>query len=382
MKTVATDDIPYAREAFGTLGEVSVVPAREMSKGLVADADLLIVRSTTKVDEKLLAGGNVRFVGSAVAGTDHVDQDWLARQGIVFAGAAGCNANSVAEYVTAALLELAARGGYELAGRSIGVVGVGNVGSRVAAKAEALGMTVIPNDPPLQRRTGEARFRPIEEAKAADFVTLHVPLTREGPDATRHMVDGRWLEGMKPGAVLLNTSRGAVVEEAAILGAVRSGRVSALVLDVYEDEPAISPEPVRAADIATPHIAGHSFDGKVAGTAAIYEAACRMLGRAPAVDVRLLMPEPPVPELTVTGGGTIEEIIGRTVRSVYDITADDARLREAARANARDTAGAFRALRKSYPVRREFRNTALRFEGCPAEARRMLLALGFRGKEE
>jgi erythronate-4-phosphate dehydrogenase len=382
MKTVATDDIPYAGEAFGVLGGMRVVPAREMSKGLVADADLLIVRSTTKVDEQLLAGGNVRFVGSAVAGTDHVDRDWLARQGIPFAGAAGCNANSVAEYVTAALLELAARGGYELGGRSIGVVGVGNVGSRVAAKAEALGMTVIPNDPPLQRRTGEARFRPIEEAKAADFVTLHVPLTREGPDATRHMVDGRWLEGMKPGAVLLNTSRGAVVEEAALISAARSARVGALVLDVYENEPAISPEPVRAADIATPHIAGHSFDGKVAGTAVIYEAACRMLGREPAVDVLSLMPKPPVPELTVTGGGAIEEIVRRTVRSVYDITADDARLRKAAEAGPHDVAQAFGALRKSYPIRREFHNTTLRFEGCAAEARRKLLALGFRDEKD
>jgi erythronate-4-phosphate dehydrogenase len=243
-------------------------------------------------------------------------------------------------------------------------------------------MTVIPNDPPLQRRTGETRLRPIEEAKAADFVTLHVPLTRQGQDATYHMVDGRWLDGMKPGAVLLNTSRGAVVAEAAILGAVRSGRVNALVLDVYENEPAISPEPVRAADIATPHIAGHSFDGKVAGTAVIYAAACQMLGHGPAMDVRSLMPEPPIPALPVAHGCAIEEMVRRTVRSVYDITADDARLREAMEANACDTAGAFRALRKSYPIRREFCNTALHFEGCPPEARRMLLALGFRGEKD
>jgi len=369
MKIVAADNVTYAREVFGTLGSVEIVPVREITAARVAGADMLIVRSTNRVDEALLAGGSVRFVGSAVIGTDHMDLAWLKRQGIQWAGAAGCNANSVSEWLTAALLELACRDGYELAGRSIGVIGVGNVGTRVAAKCRALGMRVVQNDPPLQRRTGEAGFRPIEEVKQCDFITLHTPLTRAGEDATWHLVDARWLAGVKPGAVLVNAGRGPVVDERAMLDALRSGRLSALVLDVYEGEPDVRPEPVQAARVATPHIAGHSFDGKAAGTAMVYEAACRFLGREPAIDVRALMPAPPVPELTVNGQGAVQEVLRRTVRCVYDIMEDDARFR--------GDVTQFSALRRNYPVRREFQNTGLRFEGAADEVRAALLALGF-----
>ena len=370
MKIVAADNVVYAREAFSTLGHVEVVPAKQLDRAAVADADILVIRSTNKAGEELLSGSRVTFVGSAVIGTDHMDMEWMDRQGILYASAPGCNANSVSEYVTAALLEPGLRRGRELAGRSIGVVGVGNVGSRVVAKAGALGMHVVQNDPPLARQTGEERFRPVKEVKQCDFISLHTPLTKDGPDATWHMVNEEWLAGVKPGAVLINAARGAVVDQAAMLDAVRSGRLSALALDVFEGEPDISPEPVEAADIATPHVAGHSFDGKVIGTAIVYEAACRMLGRVPSIDLRAIMPAPPVPEVTVTGAGCVEEVLRRTIKAVYDIMADDASLR-------RDVAR-FSDLRRDYPVRREFHNTALKFDRCPDGAREKLLALGFR----
>jgi len=375
---VADDNIPYVEQLFGSLGKVRTVPGRQITPRAVADADLLLTRSTVKVNEDLLAASRVRFVATATIGTDHVDQPYLARRGIQFASAAGSNANSVAEYVMAALLVLAARHGWELAGKSIGVVGVGNVGSRVVAKARALGMSVVQNDPPLARRTGEPRFRPLEEALACDVVTLHVPLTRQGPDATWHMADRSFFERMRPGAVFLNSSRGSVVAQDDLKQAIRSGRPGAVVLDVWEGEPAIDPEMLSMVQVGTPHIAGHSLDGKAAGTQMIYEAACRFLGAEPSQNARDYLPPPDVPLLVVEGRGALEDIVRRAVMRIYDILADDARLRPIAQVPPEERGKFFDSLRRDYPVRREFYNTALSFRGCPQRAREALLGLGFR----
>ena len=377
LKIVADNNIPYVAEVFSGLGEVRTVLGRRMSAEIVADADLLLTRSTVKVNEALLDGSRVRFVATATAGVEHVDQHYLAGRGIAFASARASNANSVAEYISAALLVLAERGGYELAGKRIGVVGCGNVGSRVVTKARALGMTVLENDPPLAGRTGDPRYVAIEEILAADFVTLHVPLARQGPDATFHMVDERFLSAMKDGAVLINSSRGPVVAEDDLQRAIRSGRLSGVVLDVWDGEPNVSAELIEMADIATPHIAGHSFDGKVAGTEMVYAAACRFLGVKPSVNVREMTPEPPAPHLTVDGQGAQEEIVRGIVQEVYDIQADDARLRAMLDEPAAQRANFFDSLRKNYPVRREFHNTALTFRNCPQAARVTLIGLGF-----
>ena len=382
LNITADNNIPYVTEVFSHLGNVRTLLGRQMSAEAVADADLLLTRSTVKVNEGLLEGSRVRFVATATAGVEHVDQQYLRRRGIAFASAPGSNANSVAEYVAAALLVLAGRGGHELEGRTVGVVGCGNVGSRVVAKARALGMGVVENDPPLARQTGDARYRPIEEALAADVVTLHVPLTREGPDATFHMVDGAFLSAMKPGAVLINASRGAVVAEPELKGAIQSARLSAVVLDVWEGEPHVNAELLEVVDIGTAHIAGHSFDGKAAGTAMVYQAACDFLGVEPAMDVRQMMPEPLVPRLTASGDGSEEAIIGRAVRQVYDITADDARMRGVLTEPEDRRAAFFDSLRKNYPVRREFFNTRLKMDAFPAGARARLLALGFREDDQ
>ena len=210
---IADDNIPYADKLFATLGEMRTFPGRELTADVVAEADLLLTRSTIKVNEELLAGSRARFVATATIGTDHVDLPYLAARGIEFTNAAGSNANSVAEYIAEGLLALADKGGWEPAGRSIGVIGAGNVGSRVAQKARALGMRVVENDPPLARATGEARYRPLEEALHCNVVTMHVPLTRDGEDATYHMVDGAFLKRLRPGALFFNSARGAVVAQ-------------------------------------------------------------------------------------------------------------------------------------------------------------------------
>ena len=379
---MADKNIPYVREAFASLGSVRTVSGGEMSAEVVADADLLLTRSTITVDEQLLGRSRARFVATATAGVEHVDQEYLARRGIEFASAPGSNANSVAEYVAEALLVLAERGGWSVAGKTIGVVGVGNVGSRIVQKARALGVSVLENDPPLARRTGESRFVDIREIVKADVVTLHVPLTREGRDATYHMVDAAFLGEMKPGAVLINAARGPVVVEEDLKRAIKSGRLAAVVLDVWDNEPEVSTELLEMVDIGTPHIAGHSLDGKVAGTAMVYEAACRFLGVEPTVDVRTFLPPPEVPEIIVDGGGDPEAIVRATATQVYNVLDDDARLREISAVPPAERGEFFASLRRNYPVRREFYNTALSFRDCPQQARTALLRLGFRDADE
>lgn len=208
MRIVADENIPYVLEAFASLGEVTVLPGRGLTRAALADAEVLLVRSVTKVGPQLLAGSGVRFVATATIGTDHVDADYLREQGIGFASVPGSNANSVTEYVVAALLVVARRLGWRLAGRSIGVVGVGNVGSLVVEKCQALGLQVLQNDPPRFDAGGDAVFRPLPELFDCDIITLHVPLTPGGPYPTFHLADEAFFRNLRPGAVFLNTSRG------------------------------------------------------------------------------------------------------------------------------------------------------------------------------
>ncbi len=359
MKIVADPNIPYVREAFDPLGEVSLVPGRQMTAAAIRDADLLLVRSVTPVNAALLDGSRVKFVATATIGFDHIDLPYLTAHGISFSNAAGSNANSVAEYIVAAMLELAERPGFRLRERTLGVVGVGNVGSKVVRYAEALGMRVLQNDPPRQRAEG-GPFVSLDRVVAeADIITLHVPLTKSGTDATFHLLEPRR-------GILINSSRGAVLDNTALLTAKLDG----LVLDVWEGEPNLLPELLEKVDIGTPHIAGYSFDGKVNGTRMIYEAACKCSGFVPAWQPQL--PSPPMPhiEVTVASGEDDEDVLRRVIRQVYAINSDDAALR----ANPKH----FDKLRAEYPVRREFFNTTLVLRTACNGLRAKCAALGFK----
>ncbi len=379
MKIVADENIPYVTDAFRTLGEVTTVKGRNISPEAVRDADVLLVRSVTKVNRQLLAGSRVKFVATATIGFDHIDPDYLREAGIAFAAAPGSNADSVSEYVVAALLVLARRKDFTIAGLTIGVIGVGNVGSRVAKKAEALGMKVLLNDPPLRRRTGDKKFLPLERLFEADVITLHVPLERAGEDKTYHLAGEEFFRRMKPGGIFFNTSRGAVTDEKALLGALAEGRIAAAVLDVWENEPVVNVELLGRTALATPHIAGYSFDGKVNGTLMIYRAACRFLGAEPVWEPGGLLPAPPVPllELDETGKSD-EEILDRAVRGVYDIERDDQNLRRLTELVPERRGSFFDDLRKNYPVRREFFNTEIRLVTGNENARRKLTGIGFK----
>lgn len=360
MKIVADANIPFVRECFSSVGEVEVLSGRDIAPPTVADADALLVRSITPVNAELLSGSAVRFVGTATIGFDHVDLLYLERNGIGFASAPGSNANSAAEYVVAALLEVGRRYGIQLEGSSIGVIGVGNVGGRVAGKCEALGMRVYRNDPPLQRQTGDSKYVPIEALYDCDFITIHTPLTREGMDKTHHLADAGFFSNLKQGVVFLNAARGAVVDSQALQAAIRADRLQAVVLDVWEHEPNIDTGLLEMVDLGTPHIAGYSFDGKVAGMIMIYRSLCEHFGLTPQLDVQDFLPEPLVPRMELeTGGIGDEDHLASAVEKVYCITRDDRNLREIIQHPSGDGGRFFDALRKNYPVRRELQNTTI-----------------------
>ena len=375
---LADENIPFALDAFSTLGDVRLAPGRQISRGDLRDVDMLIVRSITPINADLLAGTRVRFVATATSGSDHVDVTDLDRLGIRFFAALGCNANAVAEYMAAAWVVTARRLGCRLAGRSVGIIGVGRVGSLVAEKARALGMTPVLNDPPKARETGSACYRPIADLLDCDIVTCHTPLTLNGPDPTWRLIGEPFLARLKPGAWFCNAGRGEVVDEAALHASLDRGERGAVILDVWENEPAIDGRLVSRVEISTPHIAGYSLEGKLNGTAMVYDAACRFLGVTPSWDAAAAAPLPTVPVATLdAGAATAEGALASVITAVYPIERDSAALRATAGVERADRGRQFDQLRKAYPVRREFRQTRVVHRGTPAAVIEILRALQF-----
>jgi erythronate-4-phosphate dehydrogenase len=380
MRIIADENIPYVAEAFERLGSVKTLPGRKMTPEALAGADVLLVRSITPVNEALLASSPVRFVGTATIGFDHVDTAYLHKKGIAFATAAGSNANSVAEYITAALLVLAERFDLGLEGKTLGVVGYGNVGTKVVRYAShVLGMKVLINDPPLQRQGVPVDFVDLDRVLAeSDAVTFHVPLTKGGPDRTDRLIDATHLARMRPDALLLNTSRGSVVVGTDLKAALLSGRLRAAVLDVWEDEPNIDPDLLRRVALATPHIAGYSFDGKVAGTQMLFDALCRHFKITDKfVNWTKLVPPAADPVISFSTSGDDQADLCQFLRRLYDIEADDARLRKLADLPADQQGPYFDKLRKEYPVRREAWNYKVSTCGAAESLRLRLEALRF-----
>ncbi len=378
MLIIADENIPYVEDVFGGLGTIRCVAGRDLSRRELDAADVLLVRSVTKVNEPLLAGTPVRFVGTATIGTDHVDMDYLRRQNIAFSSAAGSNANSVAEYVMTALLTLAQPYRWRLAGKSLGIIGVGNIGSRVERYAEALGMDVWPCDPPVQERTGDDRFVTHAEALEADFVTFHVPLTKTGPWATHHLLDEKTFAALRPETVIINSSRGAVVDNQALRAWLAGNGMGPVVLDVWENEPDIDAALLEQAALGTPHIAGYSLDGKINGTVCLYRALCRFLNIEADETV---IPRPPVAQSTwviKTAGLDEQDILTQAMQRIYDIGRDDADLRKIQNLPPVERGCYFDRLRKSYPVRREAGNYRVTLSPFVPRAANYLEAMGFK----
>ncbi|KPK39131.1 MAG: hypothetical protein AMJ65_11960 [Phycisphaerae bacterium SG8_4] len=378
MRIIADANIPFVAECFSSVGEVAVVAGRQITPDVVADADILLVRSITPVGAELLAGSRVRFVATATIGVDHIDTDFLHRSKIGFASAPGSNANSAAEYVIAGLLEIAQKHDFDLESKSIGIVGAGNVGGRVATKCAALGMEVRLNDPPLQRQTADPKYLLLEELFGCDFITCHTPLTFEGQDKTYHLADETFFRSLKKGCIFVNASRGSVVDNEALKRAIRTERLRAVVLDVWENEPFIDSELLQMVDVGTPHIAGYSLDGKITGMIMIYSAACRHFSLEQKFGVEDFLPEPAVPELRISQSARSEQqAISHAVRRVYDIDCDDAGLRRILNMPKKEQGTHFDGLRKNYPVRREFQNTSVVIEDIDSGLACKLVGIGF-----
>jgi erythronate-4-phosphate dehydrogenase len=387
MKIVADENIPFVKESFSSIGDVQTIDGRAISASTVKDADILLVRSITRVDEELLTGSRIKFVATATIGFEHIDTEFLAKNNIGFASAPGSNANSVAEYVVAALLEVAKGLGITLDGKSIGIIGVGNVGNRVEKKCRALGINPFLNDPPLFRKTGDRKYLPLKDLFDCDIITLHTPLTFEGVDKTYYLADKKFFNSVKKGCIFINTARGPVADSQVLKDAIKGGSIKAAVLDVWENEPNIDIELLEMVDIGTAHIAGYSLDGKIAGLIMIYKAACDYFGLKPAKDMCDFLPEPAVPVIEIDGDNDEQGKLRQIVSKIYDIRSDDSALRNMLKMPTDKRAVYFDRLRKEYPVRREFQNTICflatdNIKGTEKKLEEKLKGIGFRVSEE
>ena len=367
MRIVADQNIRAAEATFGAHARLRRMDGRAIRKEHLLDADALLVRTATRVDATLLDGTPVGFVGTTSIGTDHLDLDWLAQQGITWANAPGCNADSAAQYTLAMAWLACDRLGLDLRGLSAGIVGCGNVGSRVRALFRVLGMQVAACDPPLAD-AGMSGLVSLDEALEQDVVSLHVPLTREGPYPTHRFIGRAELDRMQTGAVLINTARGDVIDGQALRAALQSERLHA-ALDVWPGEPEIDVALLEAVTVATPHVAGYSDDGKRRGTLMVYAAFCAWAGVAP-VAPPAAPDEPPV--LRIAAG---EAVLSRALDAACFVRRHDSAMRAMADLAPASRVREFDRLRRDYPHRRDFQAWRI---ACPdLESARLCHNLGF-----
>lgn len=338
MKVIVDNKIPFIREAIESIAdEVVYAEGKDFTPQLIHDADALIIRTRTRCDRALLEGSRVSFIATATIGHDHIDADYCREAGIEWANAPGCNASSVAQYMHSALLLLQMQKDCKLTEMTMGIVGVGNVGSKVAEVACDMGMTVLENDPPRAGKEGKELFRPLEElARECDIITFHVPLAHGGAYPTFHLADEAFFRSLQKKPIIINTSRGEVVDTAALLRAMDEGKVSEAIIDVWENEPDIDRRLLQRAFLGTPHIAGYSADGKANATRMALHALCRHFGIKSDFHITPPRPENPV----ITAGSEAEACL-----QMYDPRRDS----DALKAHPED----FELLRGNYPLRRE-----------------------------
>ncbi len=378
MHILADENIPLVDEFFAGFGEIRRMPGRSINRAALENVDVLLVRSVTRVDRELLEGSAVRFVGTCTIGTDHLDLDYFEQAGIAWASAPGCNARGVVDYVLGSLLALAEVRGEALARRRFGVVGAGEVGGRLVEVLRGLGWDVRVCDPPRQgREAGD--FVSLDEILAdCDVVSLHTPLTLGGDWPTFHLFDQARLSRLRPGTWLINASRGAVVDNAALRDLLLQRPDMEAVLDVWEGEPQVDVALAGLCRIATPHIAGYSLDGKLRGTAQIYAALCAARGVEPAIELAQLTPGPALTELAFASSAEPAEMLATLCRAVYDPRRDDADFRRSLLGDEAQRRAGFDLLRKQYPPRREIDGLKVRIGGHNPALATIVEALGAR----
>ena len=371
IKVVADHKIPFLEGALEKVAKVVYLPGNQISSKDLLDADALITRTRTRCNRDLLEGTGVSFIASATIGYDHIDTAYCEHSGIKWTNAPGCNSSSVQQYVVSTLLYLASRRKLDLRKMTLGVIGVGNVGKKVLNAGEALGMNVLLNDPPRARREGAKGFVKLDEVLGeADILSLHVPLNRGGEDNTFQLVNRDFISRARKGVILINTSRGAVVDEVALMEGIGHSVFSEVVLDVFEQEPDIDPELLEAISLATPHIAGYSLDGKANGTSMSVQAISRHFG----LGMDIWSPDHiPLPEQAELYGDASRDqerdLLWEIYSHSYDVSADNQRLRA--------DPGSFELQRGEYPFRREAPAYSVRLFQGYQELSNVLEKLGF-----
>jgi erythronate-4-phosphate dehydrogenase len=372
MKIIVDNKIPYIKGVFEPYAEVVYLPGNLTTAEVVKDADALVTRTRTICSEEVLEGSKVRFIATATIGFDHIDVDYCRRAGIEWVNAPGCNAESVNQYIATALFSYARRKQLVLKGKTIGVVGVGQVGSRVARTCEILGMDVLLNDPPRERQEGSSQFVALQTIREnADIITFHVPLNMTGVDRTFHMADAVFLQGLNRKPLLINTCRGEVFATGPVCDARARDRISGVIIDCWENEPDLNLDFLSLADYGTPHIAGYSKDGKANGTRSSVRAISRFFG----LDMDAWEPsgvEPPLnPVIEINGENPAEQsVLAKAVLASYEIENDDRLLRSNPRR--------FEQLRGDYGLRREFDSYVIKATGVAGSTQEKLRAMGFR----
>ncbi|WP_020210328.1 4-phosphoerythronate dehydrogenase [Gilvimarinus chinensis] len=375
MKIIADENIPLVEEFFAADAEITRVPGRSLTREQLGDAQALLVRSVTQVNEALLAGSDIQFVGTCTIGMDHLDQSYLQKQGIAFTNAPGCNANSVVEYVYAALCHL----NVDWRNRTVGIIGCGNVGGALYRALRAQGVECRCYDPFLTA-ADNPDLTELEDVLQADIVSMHTPLTTTGPYPSRHLLTKEKMMQLAPGAVLLNCGRGPVVDNQALLQVLRTREDLQVVLDVWETEPKFALPLLDHVRLGSPHIAGYSFDGKLKGTSMIYQAFCKHFGLAEQTRLGDVTPAVANNQLHTDIKASDWAVICDLVGQVYDIEDDDRAMRKLARQSRDhgvDLGQGFDLLRKHYAIRREFNNYQLAEEIKKEPLAKSLAALGF-----
>jgi erythronate-4-phosphate dehydrogenase len=372
MKIVADDKIPFLRGALEPYAEVVYIPGKEITRDMIGSADALLIRTRTKCNEKLLRDTNVKFIGTATIGYDHIDTDYCRENNIFWTNAPGCNSSSVQQYIASALLSMAIDSDILLKNKTLGIIGVGNVGSKVSSLAKAFGMNILLNDPPRARHEGKGEFVNIEKIlQEADIITVHVPLTFSGEDKTFHLFDDTAFAKMKKGAWFFNSSRGEIVETAALRKSLDALHTGGAVIDVWENEPDIDLALLSKAFIATPHIAGYSTDGKANGTSMVVNSLASFFKLPLNNWYPDNVPQPALPQIEIDGTGkTDQSIIYKAVLHTYRIMEDDLKLR--------NSPSDFEKQRGEYPLRREFPSYSVRLSNSGENVRSVLKNIGFR----
>ena len=372
MKVVIDDKIPFIRGVFEPYAEVVYLPGVKFAPENIADADALIVRTRTICNEALLKGSSVRLIATATIGHDHIDAQWCENNGIAWTNAAGCNSGSVYQYMASVLATLSVQFGITFDEMTLGVVGVGNVGSKVARLGRLLGMNVLMNDPPRAEKEGLAQFVPLDEIlNMSDIISLHVPLKTSGTHQTYHLFDKTTFEQLRRSTILINSSRGEVVDTAALKYVLMKKEIGAAAFDVWENEPNIDAELLSMLNIATPHIAGYSTEGKSNGTALSVQAVSRFFG-LPLTEwypANLPLPAQPLQFEIDCTGKSLQQCIKEAIWHTYLVNDDDGKLRASPET--------FEQQRGEYPVRREFEAFTVEVKNAIPKIEKRLQSLGF-----